>query len=121
MRRLGSKKEILRKIREYLEGGKVDSHFGYNHAYLFGFLKKNFFILFAYWKLFRYSLAGESERRSYLFTIAKKGIKEHLDPITFKFLKLYTSKVIKKRRNAGQYVDGLYDFIDEMEQSVYSS
>ena len=73
MRRLGSKKEILRKVSEYLHGGKCDSHFGYNHAHLFGFVKKNIFVLIAYWKLFDYSMKKESERRSALTTIATKG------------------------------------------------
>ena len=120
MRRLGSKKEILRKISEYLNGGKCDSHFGYNHAYLFGFVRKDLFILIAYCRLFIYSMKKESERRSALFTIAKKGIREHLGPFTFRFLKIYVNWCIAKRRTAGLYVDGLYDFIDEMEQSVYS-
>ena len=120
MLRLGSKKEILRKISEYLNGGKCDSHFGYNHAYLFGFVRKDLFILIAYCRLFIYSMKKESERRSALFTIAKKGIKEHLGPFTFRFLKIYVNWCIAKRRTAGLYVDGLYDFIDEMEQSVYS-
>ena len=120
LRRLGSKKEILRKISEYLQGGKVDSNFGYDHAYLLGFIKKDFRILWAYWRLLSYSMKKESERRSALFTVAKKGLKEHLGPFSFKFLKIYVGRQIKKRIKNGLYVDGLYDFIDEMEQVAYS-
>lgn len=120
LRRLGSKKEILQKISEYLHGGKVDSSFGYNHAYLLGFVKKDCSILCAYFKLLKYSMEKKTERRSALFTVAKKGLKEHLGPFSFKFLKFYIGRQIKKRVKNGLYVDGLYDFIDEMEQVAYS-
>ena len=120
LRRLGSKKEILRKISEYLHGGKVDSNFGYDHAYLFGFVKKDCSILCAYFKLLKYSMEKTTERRSALSTVAKKGLKEHLRPFSFKFLKFYIDRQIKKRIKNGLYVDGLYDFIDEMEQVAYS-
>lgn len=120
LRRLGSKEEILRKISEYLQGGKVDSNFGYDHAYLFGFIKQDDSIFRAYLKLFKYSMEKQSERRSALFTIAKKGIKEHITLDLFKSLKSVVNKQIKERQKAGLYVDGLYDFIDEMEQVAYS-
>ena len=120
MRRLGSKKEIVRKISEYLHGGKCESNFGHNYAYLFGFLKKNIFILIAYWRLFDYSLKKESERRSALATIAIKGIKEHIGRWTYKLLKILVDRKIKQRIKAGLYVEGLYDFMDEVEQKVYA-
>lgn len=120
MRRLGSKKEILRKVSEYLHGGKCDSHFGYNHAHLFGFVKKNIFVLIAYWKLFDYSMKKESERRSALATIATKGIKEHIGSWTFIIFKFLMNRRIKQRIKEGKYVEGLYDFLDEVEQKVYA-
>lgn len=120
LRRLGSKEEILRKISEYLHGGKVDSNFGYDHAYLFGFIKQDISIFEAYLKLLKYSMEKKSERRSALFTIAKKGIKEHVNPQLFKKLKSFVNGQIKERQKVGLYVDGLYDFIDEMEQVAYS-
>ena len=120
MRRLGSKKEILRKVSEYLHGGKCDSHFGYNHAHLFGFVKKNVRVLWAYWKLLCYSMEKESERRSALATIATKGVKEHIGPWTFKIFKFLMDRQIKQRIRDGKYVEGLYDFMDEVEQKVYA-
>lgn len=120
MRRLGSKKEILRKVSEYLHGGKCDSHFGYNHAHLFGFVKKNIFVLIAYWKLFDYSMKKESERRSALATIATKGIKEHIGSWTFIIFKFLMNRRIKQRIKERKYVEGLYDFLDEVEQKVYA-
>ncbi|WP_290725115.1 NACHT domain-containing protein [Fibrobacter sp. UBA2449] len=120
MRRLGSKKEILRKVSEYLHGGKCDSHFGYNHAHLFGFVKKNIFVLIAYWKLFDYSMKKESERRSALATIATKGIKEHIGSRTFIIFRFLMNRRIKQRIKDGKYVEGLYDFMDEVEQKVYA-
>ncbi len=120
MRRLGSKKEILRKISEYLNGGKCDSHFGYSHAYSFGFLKKDIRILWAYCRLFNYSMKKNTERRSALATIASKGIKEHIGPFTFKFFKFYMNCEIRQRIKAGLYVEWLYDFMDEIEQKIYS-
>ena len=120
MRRMGSKKEILRKVSEYLHDGKCDSHFGYNHAHLFGFVKKNIFVLIAYWRLFDYSMEKESERRSALATIATKGIKEHIGPWTFRIFKFLVDRKIKQRIKDGLYVEGLYDFLDEVEQKVYA-
>lgn len=120
MRRLGSKKEILRKVSDYLHGGKCDSHFGYNHAHLFGFVKKNIFVLIAYWKLLCYSMEKESERRSALATIATKGIKEHIGSWTFIIFKFLMNRRIKQRIKEGKYVEGLYDFLDEVEQKVYA-
>ena len=120
MRRLGSKKEILRKISEYLDGGKCESNFEHNCAYLFGFLKKNIFILIAYWRLLCYSMKKESERRSALATIATKGIKEHIGSWTFIFFKFLMNRRIKQRIKEGKYVEGLYDFMDEVEQKVYA-
>ena len=119
LRRLGSKEEVLRKISEYLQGGKVDSNFGHSHAYLFGFIEQDDSIFRAYLKLLKYSMEKQSERRSALFTIAKKGIKEHINQQLFKSLKLFVNKEIKERQKTGLYVDGLYDFIDEMEQVAY--
>ena len=120
LRRLGSKKEILRKISEYLHGGKCDSSFGHEHASLFGFVKKDFRILWAYWRLFCYSTKKETERRRALATVATKGIKEHLGPSTFRVFKILMNRKIKQRIKAGKYVDGLYNFMDEAEQKVYS-
>ena len=120
MRRMGSKKEILRKVSEYLHDGKCDSHFGYNHAHLFGFVKKNIFVLIAYWILFDYSMEKESERRSALATIATKGIKEHIGFWTLIIFKFLMNRRIKQRIKEGKYVEGLYDFLDEVEQKVYA-
>lgn len=120
LRRLGSKKEILRKISEYLHGAKCDSQFGHEHASLFGFMKKDLRILWAYWRLFCYSTKKETERRSALATVATKGIKEHLRPWTFRVFKFLMNRKIKERIKAGKYVEGFYNFIDEAEQKVYS-
>lgn len=120
LRRLGAKKEILRKISEYLHGAKCDSQFGYDHANLFGFEKKNLRILWAYWRLFCYSTKKDTERRHALATVATKGIKEHLGPWTFRVFKFLMNRKVKQRIKAGKYVDGLYNFMDEAEQKVYS-
>ena len=120
LRRLGAKKEILRKISEYLHGAKCDSRFGYDHANLFGFEKKNLRILWAYWRLFCYSTKKDTERRHALATVATKGIKEHLGPWTFRVFKFLMNRKVKQRIKAGKYVDGLYNFMDEAEQKVYS-
>ena len=120
MRRLGSKKEILRKITEYLNGGKCESYFRYGNANLFGFVKKNIRVLWAYWRLFDYSMEKSSERRSALASVATKGIKEHIGALTFKLFKFYMLWKIRQRIKAGLYVDWLYDFMDEVEQKVYS-
>ena len=120
LRRLGSKKEILRKISEYLHGAKCDSHFGHEHASLFGFMKKDLRILWAYWRLFCYSTKKETERRSALATVATKGIKEHLGPWTFKIFKFLMNRKVKQRIKAGKYVEGFYNFMDEAEQKVFS-
>ena len=120
LRRLGAKKEILRKISEYLHGAKCDSRFGYDHANLFGFEKKNLRILWAYWRLFCYSTKKDTERRHALATVATKGIKEHLGPWTFRVFKFLMNRKVKQRIKAGKYVDGLYNFMEEAEQKVYS-
>lgn len=120
MRRLGSKKEILRKITEYLNGGKCESYFRYGNANLFGFVKKNIRVLWAYWRLFDYSMEKSSERRSALASVATKGIKEHIDSRLFKIFKFLMNRKIRQRIKAGLYVDWLYDFMDEVEQKVYS-
>ena len=120
MRRLGSKKEILRKITEYLNGGKCESYFRYGNAKLFGFVKKDIRLLLAYWRLFDYSMEKSSERRSALASVATKGIKEHIDSRTFKIFKFLMNRIIRQRIKAGLYVDWLYDFMDEVEQKVYS-
>jgi hypothetical protein len=120
LRRLGSKKEILRKISEYFHDGKCNSNFGNNNAHLFGFVEKNICVLIAYWRLFDYSMKKESERRSALTTIATKGLKEHMSPLMFKFFKIYMNWKIKQRKKAGRYVEWLYSFIEELEQKVYS-
>ena len=120
MRRLGSKKEILRKVSEYLHDGKCNSNFGNNNAHLFGFVEKNICVLIAYWRLFDYSMKKESERRSALTTIATKGLKEHIGRWTYKILKFLVNRKIKQRIKDGLYVEGLYDFLDEVEQKVYA-
>lgn len=118
MRRLGSKKEILRKISEYLQGGKCISNFRNRGTNLFGFVKKDVSLLWAYWKLFKYSMEYDSERRSVLFTIAKKGITEHLDSKTFFVFRFLMKGLLKIRIKDGLYVERLYDFLDEAEQKV---
>jgi len=120
MRRLGSKKEILRKISEYLQGGKCVSNFRNRGTNLFGFVKKDVSLLWAYWKLFKYSMEYDSERRSVLFSIAKKGIMEHIDSKTFFVFRFLMKGLLKTRIKKGLYVESLYDFMEELEQKVYA-
>lgn len=118
--RLGSKKEILKKIKGYLNGDKVEYGFSCQPVITFGFIKKDLRILWAYWRLFEYSMENESERCSVLFNIARNGIAKHLGQKTFVILKILMHLALKRRMKAGLHVDGCYDFIDEMEQTVYS-
>ena len=118
--RLGSKKEILRKISEYLQGGKSISNFRNRVSNLFGFVKKDVSLLWAYWKLFKYSMEYDSERRLVLFSIAKKGIMEHIDSKTFFVFRFLMKGLLKTRIKEGLYVESLYDFMEELEQKVYA-
>jgi hypothetical protein len=119
---LGDEKAIQEVITSFLNGAPVNNRF-YSPDTLFGFMKKSTKLLINFTKLYIYSTSEETERmsdrRQVLFSIAKKGIQQHITQMNFLLMKWQLYWHIRKLQYKNQYTDYISDFILRMEQSVF--
>ncbi len=117
--KLGDKKAILAIIDGFLNGD--DWKRIWNSSELFMNSTKSFKLLHKCCKLYSYSLEKDCERRKLLTWLAKRGIKQNATKWNFLYIKYCLNKEIKKLKKNSLYYEHIQDFLNEIEQRVFSS
>lgn len=117
---LGYEKAILRILNSYIHGKNISSDLYFSRENIFIQYQKSNRLLFAYIKLLNYSLKNNTPRRNSLYIISQIGIKKNITKKTFFIVRYIILKIIDKRRKELKYVEGLLDFLDELEQLVFN-
>ena len=116
---LGYEKAILRIINNYRHGKNISPDLYFSRKNNFTQYQKSNSILFAYIRLLNYSLKDNTPRRNSLYTISQLGIKMNITKKTFPIVRYTILRIVHKRRKELKYVEGLLDFLDELEQIIF--
>lgn len=116
--KLGYKKAILAIIDGFLNGD--DWNRIWNSSELFMNSTKSFKLLHKCCKLYSYSLEKDCERRELLTGLAKRGIKQNASKWNFWYIRCRLNKEIKKLKKNSLYYEHIQDFLNEIEQKVFS-
>lgn len=116
--KLGYKKAILAIIDGFLNGD--DWKRIWNSSELFMNSTKSFKLLHKCCKLYSYSLEKDCERRELLTGLAKRGIKQNATKWNFWYIRYCLNKEIKKLKKTSTYYEHIQDFLNEIEQRVFS-
>ena len=116
--KLGYKKAILAIIDGFLNGD--DWNRIWNSSELFMNSTKSFKLLHKCCKLYSYSLEKDCERRELLTGLAKRGIKQNATKWNFWYIRCRLNKEIKKLKKNSLYYEHIQDFLNEIEQRVFS-
>lgn len=116
--KLGYKKAILAIIDGFLNGD--DWNRIWNSSELFMNSTKSFKLLHKCCKLYSYSLEKNCERRELLTGLAKRGIKQNATKWNFWYIRCRLNKEIKKLKKNSLYYEHIQDFLNEIEQKVFS-
>ncbi|MBQ4437936.1 hypothetical protein II898_03585 [bacterium] len=117
--KLGYEKAIIKIIDAFLKGQDLNRSWD-AQSKMFGNSKKSFKLLRKYCKLYDYSLEKENYRRDYLYTYAKRGIMQTATKWNFLYIKYCLNKEIKKLKKNSLYYEHIQDFLNEIEQRIYS-
>ncbi len=116
--KLGYAKAIIKTIDEFLNGANFDTNLAF-YTPLFGKSRKTFRLVLKYCQLFKYSLKKDNDRRQYLTEYAKIGIMQTVSRHNFWLVKKLLRHLIEERKSKGLYHEGIYDFLNEIEQKVF--
>lgn len=118
--KLGYDKAIIKTIDEFLNGANFDANLTF-HTPLFGRSKKTIHLVSKYCQLFKYSLEKDNDRRQYLTEYATSGIMQTVSRRNFWFVKRLLHNLIEERKRKGLYYEGIYDFLNEIEQTAFGN
>ena len=116
--KLGYSKAIVAMIDAFLNGEDWDDHLTF-YGSICGKAGKSIYLLCKYCELYTYSLEKDNDRRRYLYDLAKRGILDTVSRKSFFLARFLLNRTVTKRKKAGLYHEGITDFINEIEQSVY--
>lgn len=117
--KLGYDKAIILTINDFLNGENFNTDYAF-YSPLFGKTKASLRLLNKYFQLYEYSLEKKNDRRDYLIGYAKEGILQTTTKNNFWFIKNKFNKLIKKLKKTGKYFEGVEDFLNEIEQRIFS-
>ena len=117
--KLGYDKAIILTINEFLNGESFNTDYAF-YSPLFGKANASLRLLNKYFQLYEYSLEKSNDRRNYLIGYAKEGILQTTTKNNFWFIKKKFKKLIKKLKKDSQYFEGVEDFLNEIEQRIFS-
>ena len=117
--KLGYDKAIILTINEFLNGENFNTDYAF-YSPLFGKANASLRLLNKYFQLYEYSLEKSNDRRNYLIGYAKEGILQTTTKNNFWFIKKKFKKLIKKLKKDSQYFEGVEDFLNEIEQRIFS-
>ena len=117
--KMGYDKAIILTINDFLKGENFNTNYVF-YSPLFGKAPSSLRLLYKYFQLYKYSLAKKSDRRDYLIGYAKEGILQTTTKNNFWFIKRNFNKLIKKYKKDGKYFEGVEDFLNEIEQRIFS-
>ena len=118
--KLGYEQAIIKIIDEFLQGKSFETDYAF-YTPLFGNTSKSKVLLEKYYELYEYSIAKNNDRRQYLTSYARDGIFQTVEENNYRNIKVKIEKLIKKRKKAGLYYEGIRDFLNEIEQKVFSN
>lgn len=118
--KLGYDKAIIKTINKFLAGENLDTNLSF-YTPLFGKTKKTFHLVLKYCQLYKYSFEKSSDRRQYLTEYARAGIMQTVSRRNFWLVKRLLNNLIEERKRKGLYYEGIYDFLNEIEQTVFGS
>ena len=117
--KLGYDKAIILTINDFLNGENFNTDYAF-YSPLFGKANASLRLLNKYFQLYEYSLEKSNDRRNYLIGYAKEGILQTTTKNNFWFIKKKFKKLIKKLKKDSQYFEGVEDFLNEIEQRIFS-
>lgn len=116
--KLGYDKAILKTINKFLAGENLNTNLSF-YTPLFGKTRKTFRLVLKYCQLYKYSFEKNNDRRQYLTGYAISGIMQTVSRRNFWLVKKLLHNLIKERKRKGLYYEGIYDFLNEIEQTVF--
>lgn len=117
--KMGYDKAIILTINDFLNGENFNTDYAF-YSSLFGKSPSSLRLLNKYFQLYEYSLEKKNDRRDYLIGYAKEGILQTTTKNNFWFIKNKFNKLIKKLKKTGKYFEGVEDFLNEIEQRIFS-
>lgn len=117
--KLGYDKAIILTINDFLNGENFNTDYAF-YSPLFGKANASLRLLNKYFQLYEYSLEKSNDRRNYLIGYAKEGILQTTTKNNFWFIKKKFKKLIKKLKKDSHYFEGVEDFLNEIEQRIFS-
>lgn len=117
--KLGYDKAIIITINEFLNGENFNTDYAF-YSPLFGKANASLRLLNKYFQLYEYSLEKSNDRRNYLIGYAKEGILQTTNNNNFWFIKMKFKHLIKRLKKEGHYFEGVEDFLNEIEQRIFS-
>ncbi|MBD5447344.1 MAG: hypothetical protein HDR32_06300 [Treponema sp.] len=118
--KLGYDKAIIKTINKFLAGENLNTNLSF-YTPLFGKTKKTFHLVLKYCQLYKYSFEKNSDRRQYLTEYAISGIMQTVSRRNFWLVKRFLNNLIEERKRKGLYYEGIYDFLNEIEQTVFGN
>ena len=116
--KLGYNKAIILTINDFLNGENFNTNYAF-YSSLFGKSPSSLRLLNKYFQLYEYSLGKKNDRRDYLIGYAKEGILQTTTKTNFWFIKKKFKQLIKRLKNENRYFEGVKDFLNEIEQSIF--
>jgi hypothetical protein len=118
--KLGDADTVVSNIDALLSGKELDTSLFFGSP-LFGAARGNTKLLKKYIQLFTYSYEKTNDRRQSLSEIARAGIKDTAAKNNFAVLERQLLRLISLKKKKNEYFEYIQDFLDEVEQSVFSN
>jgi hypothetical protein len=118
--KLGDTDTVLSNLEALLSGKELDTSLFFG-SLLFGAARGNTKLLKKYIQLFTYSYEKSNDRRQYLSDIARAGIKDTVTKKNFSVLRRQFLRLISLKKKKNEYFEYIHNFLDEVEQSVFSN